>query len=270
MLIRKAVAFIKRDFIIESSYKFAFVLELLISVFPVFSFYFVAKLVGRSDQAASLAQYGGDYFPFVLIGVAFTQYFILALGAFSDSIRRAQMAGCLEAMLSTRTQPELIIVFSALYSFFMKTIHIALILIIGVFLLGADLGRANLLSALLTIVLTMLAFSSFGIFSASVIIILKKGDPFMWLLGSLSSLLGGALFPVSIMPEWMRVISAFIPMTHALEAMRLSVLQGYSVQMLWKQFIILAAMATILLPISVVIFSWAVARGRRDGTLMHY
>ena len=33
--------------------------------------------------------------------------------------------------------------------------------------------------------------------------ILKKGDPVGWLFTSLSALLGGLYFPISVLPEWL-------------------------------------------------------------------
>lgn len=269
MVAQKAIAFVRRDYIIESSYKFAFVFELLTSVFPVLSFYFIAKLIG-GDGAKSLSRYGGKYFPFAMIGVAVTQYFMLALRTFSITIRRSQMAGCLEAMLSTPTRPETVVVFSSLYSFLMKLLHVVLVLAVGGLLLGVDYGNSDFASAAVILLLTVLTFSSLGIFSAAVIVVLKKGDPIEWVFGSLSSLLGGALFPVTVMPEWMQTISAVLPITYSLDAMRLAILKGHSIFMLWKQIAILGGMSLVLLPVSVWCFSRAVEKGRRDGSLMHY
>ncbi|MFC1460892.1 ABC transporter permease [Verrucomicrobiota bacterium] len=269
MIWRKALAFIKRDWTIESSYKFAFVFGLITSVLPVFSFYFIGKLVGGRG-AESLSKYGVGYFPFAMIGVAFTQYLMVALRSFANTIRRSQMAGCLEAMLSTRTRPGTVIAMSSLYSFVMKTIHILLVFTIAGLFLGVEYRQANILTALVIVVLTILTFSSLGIFSAAVIVVLKKGDPIEWVFGSLCSLLGGALFPISIMPPWMQMISKVLPITYSLDAMRLAVFQGYTVPMVWKDLAILGGMAVILLPASIWSFSKAVDKGRRDGSLMHY
>ncbi len=65
-------------------------------------------------------------------------------------------------------------------------------------------GRVNPLSLLATLVLTIAAFSGLGLLSATAIVLLKKGDPIELLIGSTSSLLGGAFFPVVVMPEWLQ------------------------------------------------------------------
>ncbi len=269
MLVYKAMAFVRRDFIIHSNYKVAFVFELLMTVFPVLSFYFVSKLIGQ-DGSSSLSRYGGQYFPFVMIGIGVTHYFMLALQAFTVTIRNGQMTGCLEAMLSTQTRPETVIVLSSLYSFGTKLVHLIIIFAIGGLWLGVDYTRCNVPSAIAILILSVLTFSSLGIFSAALTLIFKKGDPIQWIFGSLSSLLGGAMFPVSIMPDSMQRLAAFLPITYSLEAMRLAVLRGHSMLMLWKPMAILGGMSIVLLPLSVWSFSKAVEKGRRDGSLMQY
>ena len=159
MLVYKALAFIKRDLTVESSYKVAFVFELLTSVFPVLSFYFIGKLVDGTNST-SLNKYGGAYFPFAMVGVAFTQYFMLALQTFVTTIRRSQWAGCLEAMLSKQTKAETTIILSSLYSFLMKTVHVGLVFAVGGLLLGVDYSNSNVLSAIITLLLTVLTLSA--------------------------------------------------------------------------------------------------------------
>lgn len=258
-LLHKASAFVKRDYLIESSYKLGIVLEVFKTVIPTFSFYFIGKLVA-----------GGEYFPFAMVGVAFSQYLLLSLGAFGDTIRRQQMAGCLEAMLSTRTAPAAVVLLSPIYSFLAKASHIVLVFALGGFFLGVDFSRMNLISCLFTVLLALLFFCALGILSATAILMWKKGDPVTWVVGSFGSLLGGAFFPKDVMPGWMRRCAEWNPMTHALDAMRLALFEGSTPLELLKPYLILGLSAAILLPLSVWCFAMAVEKGRRDGSLLHY
>ena len=60
---------------------------------------------------------------------------------------------------------------------------------------GMQLGDINWLGALLVFLLTAMCFLSIGILSASFIMVYKMGNPFGWLFGSVSGLLGGVFFP---------------------------------------------------------------------------
>ncbi len=269
MLLLKAVEFFKRDLRVESSYKAAFLFEYLTTILPLLTFYFVAKLVGE-HSASSLTPYGGKYFPFAVVGLAFMQYFTIALTNFAATIRRSQMAGCLEAMLSTQTSPGTVIILSSAYSFLVKLLHLVLVLAVSGLLLGVSFGKCNFTSMAIILVLTIASLSGLGILSAAFIVVMKKGDPIEWFIGSVSSMLGGALFPVSLMPDWLRAISALLPTTYALEALRLAMLKGADMWALRREMLILGMMAAVLLPASVWVFSKAVEKGRRDGTLMQY
>ncbi|MDR3637994.1 MAG: ABC transporter permease [Isosphaeraceae bacterium] len=269
MLLSKARAFIERDFVVESSYKAAFAFESLRSLFPLFSFYYVSQLVARSPLSSRFADDGG-YFPFVVVGVALSTYFMHAVHSFGGIVRRTQAVGCLEAVLSTRTSPQTVILLSPLYSFCSKTLHIVLIFVVGGLVLDVDFRRCNYVSAVATLGLAVAAFSGLGILSAALIVVLKKSDPIEWVMGSTLSLLSGAYFPVSLLPQWVRPLAACSPMTHALNAMRLAVLQGYSVSRLGRELTSLGATAVVLIPIGVYCFGKAVEKGRRDGTLLDH
>ena len=64
------LAFIKRDFSQEVSYRMSFIMQLGGIIFSVAIFYFMSRLFGTS-VAPQLQDYGGDYFSFVLIGDGF-------------------------------------------------------------------------------------------------------------------------------------------------------------------------------------------------------
>jgi ABC-2 type transport system permease protein len=265
----KARAFIERDLIIESSYKVAFGFEVLRSLFPLFSFYYVSRLIGRAGKSGPLAEEGG-YFSFVIVGVALSSYFMHAVHSFGGIVRRAQTTGCLEALLSTRTSPETVILLSPLYSFLTKTLHIALVFLVGGVFLGVDYRRCDLLSVVLMVGLAIPAFCGLGILSAAAIVMLKKADPIEWALASALTLVSGAYFPVDLLPPWLRALAACSPMTYALDGMRLALFRGHTPPMLADKLLPLGAMAAVLLAAGVLSFGWAVERGRREGTLLDY
>jgi len=262
-------AFLKRDFRVETSYRFSFFLQFISVFFSVAIFYFLASFLGEA-AAPYLEPYGGDYFAFVLIGIAFAGYFGVGLSSFADSLREAQTTGTLEAMLTTPTDLSAIIISSSLWSYLMTTIRVVLYLFIGAVFLNVDLGNGNYLLAAFVLVLTILSFSSLGIIAASFIMVLKRGNPITWLFSSISNLLGGIYYPVTVLPNWLLVISFFLPITYALRAMRLALLQGETITMLWQDILVLVIFCLILLPSSLFAFAYAVRRSKIDGSLAHY
>ena len=109
-----------------------------------------------------------------------------------------------------------------------------------------------------------------GILAAAFILVFKQGDPVTSILGSLSGLLGGVFFPVAILPDWVQIISRFLPLTYSLEGLRQAVLNGKGISQLSHQILILAAFAVVLLPLSLAVFAWAVRQAKRLGTLSQF
>ncbi len=269
MYIEKPLAFLCRDFIDDSSYKFAFVTQFFGIFISTVMFFFVSSLIGNSG-AEHLKPYGGNYFSFVLIGIAFYSYLSVSLQSLSRTVREGQMLGTLEALLVTQTEIPTIILSSTIYSFIWATLKVSVYLLLGAFIFGVQMGDANLAGALIILFLTIVSFGSIGIISGSFIMVLKRGDPVSWLFTSVSSLLGGLYFPVSVLPDWLQSLSYLIPVTYALEGMRLAILKGYSITELLPNISALMFFSIVILPLSIMIFGYAVKKAKRDGTLTQY
>ena len=140
----------------------------------------------------------------------------------------------------------------------------------SVLLFGVDLSGMNVLATLLVVVVSVAIFVAFGVLSASAIVWLKKGDPIMWVLGGFGSILGGAYFPIDVMPSWMQKLSILVPIRYSLDALRLTMLKGDSIMSVARPVGTLLVIALILLPVSLAIFAAAIRKGRKEGTLTHY
>ncbi len=262
-------AFLKRDLIQEASYRFSFILQFASIFFSVLIFYFISNLLGEA-AAPYLAEYGGDYFAFVLIGIAFLGYFSTGLSSFANSLRHSQTTGTLEAMLTTPTHLSAIILASSIWDYLMTTLRVLVYLAVGLFLMQTGLQGGNYLAALVVIILTVLVASSLGILSASFIMVFKRGDPIQWGVSTLSILLGGVYFPVAILPPALAWISRLLPITYSLHAMRLALLQDAAWSELIYDFLVLGLFVVGLLPLSLLAFRYAVHRAKIEGSLTHY
>lgn len=262
-------AFLRRDFYTEISYRFAFLVGIGGIFFRAFIFYFLAQLIGES-AAPYLAAYNGDYFAFVIIGIALGGYFGVGLSGFARALRQAQTTGTLEALMMTPVPVPLVIVGSAAWSYAYTTFRVLVYLLIGVLLLGLNLSGANVGAALLILLLGIVAFASIGILAASSIMIIKRGDPVTALFGNLANLVGGVFYPIEIMPGWLQSIAKLLPITYALQGMRLALLTGASWSELSGDILTLTLFCVILFPLSILTFRYAVERARLDGSLAQY
>lgn len=262
-------AFLVRDFLTEVSYRFAFLSSLGGVFLNTLTFFFVSSLINTAASPLVLAQTQGDYFSFVLIGIAFGGYFGVGLRGFASALRNTQVTGTLEAMVMTPTPVALIILGSAMWSYAFTTFRVLLYLGLGT-LLGLSFAGANYLGALASLGLAIIAFASLGIMAASVIMVIKRGDPVTGLFNGFANLIGGVYYPIEALPAWLQPISQALPITYALHAMRLALLSDASWAELAPDLLVLAGFCVILFPLSLIAFKLAVEQARQDGSLAQY
>jgi ABC-2 type transport system permease protein len=266
---RRLGAFLVRDFHIETSYRTAFLFTIGGVVVRALLFFFLSEFIERA-AGGMLGEYGGDYFSFVIIGIALGGYFTTGLTGFSKALRRSQTTGTLEAMIMTPTPVSWLVVGSAAWSYLYTTFRVLVYLLVGALFLGLDLSRANYPAALLVLLLSIVSFASLGILAAALMMVIKRGDPVTAVFANLSNLVGGVFYPVAILPAGLQFVAYLLPITYALRALRGALLAGFGWQELAPDLLALALFCLVLFPISLFVFRHAVDRARAEGTLTHY
>jgi len=263
----KARGFVLRDLRVETSYKFQFVWSFATIFFSVASFYFIARLVDRDESTAALGAYRGGYFAFVVIGLAIARYLDASLAGITTAVRQAMNQGTLEMMFASPTRPMTILGFSAIWQFAFETVRVVFCLAAAAVFFGFRLHRPHWSAALATLVLTVPAFLSLGVLSASLLILVKRGDPLNWFAVSAASLLGGVLFPVELLPGWLQPVAWLVPVTHALNCFRGALLLDKGIVQLWPSLQPLLVFSVVMLPLAAVASRAALARAKRSGAL---
>ena len=85
----------------------------------------------------------------------------------------------------------------------------------------------------------------------------------------ISGLVRGVMYAISVLPGPLRFLARLIPVTYSLEGMRAALLGGAGWRELWPSIAALLLFATILVPLSFLVFAWALRRTKVTGTLTH-
>jgi len=266
--LRQMWLFFWRDITIARTYRTVFVVEAVEALFGAATFYYVGRFVDSPELRNVLPQ-NGTYFAFSLIGFVFLDYLNAALDTFDHSLQEARDSGTLEHLLVTQTSLPVFMAGSALYPFVATTLRIAVYFLWSAALFQFPLKTADWFSVLVVLIASLLAFSGLGVLSASYLLIFKRGNPAKWFILGITSIIGGSLFPVSILPDWLQFLARFNPVTYALDATRAALLAGATVAELWRPIAMLIVFAMVLLPASMAVFAWAVRRTKATGTLTH-
>jgi len=270
----KAWAFIRRDLLIESSYRSAFVLQFSGVFVSVGIWFFLSDMIhGMAPNMRGVE--GGEYFPFILVGIAFYHYLTVALTSFASRVRNEQLTGTLEAMLVSPTRTPTLILASSLWDFVFTSFRVVVYLAVGVgvsYLAGRPIAihLGGILPSAVILALTILSFCGIGIIVASGVIYLKKGESINSFVLSASALVGGVFYPTEGMPAWLQSFSAFLPITYALRGIRRALLSGAGLFDLLPEIRVLLLFVAVLVPLGLMVFRWSLVGARRDGTLVQY
>ena len=266
---RTALAFIKKDFLIMMSYRFNFVMQIVGILIMVTILYLLGSLVEGADLPL-LKPYGGSYFAFLIIGIAFSDYAGISINSFSGNIRDGQLTGTLEIILSSPTRLFTFLFSSSLWSYIFTTIRLFLYFLVSVLIFDLDIGMINVQAAFVIFVLSIITFIAIGIISASLVLVVKQGDAALRKIGALSMLVSGVLFPIEYLPSFLYKVSHYLPFTYTYHGIRLSILQGHTVTQLQHDIVALTGFSAIFMVISLIVFPYAVKTAKKKGSLAQY
>jgi ABC-2 type transport system permease protein len=263
---RRVRAFVARDFQLAVSYRLEFLMRILTILFVVTTFYFISRIF--AGNAANFAQWH-DPLAAWITGLAVLNYFMTGFSSLANAIRSEQMQGTLESVLLSPISVPTLVVSSSAWDLLLATFHSSLYFIFGRLLFGVEF-RGSFLLALLFLLLTTLVLACFGILSASFAMVFKRGDPFGILLGTGSALFSGVFFPTQLLGPGFGTVSRLLPPTYGLDGIRRVLIEGQGLSQVGGPLVTLLAFLAVLLPFSLWVFSRAVRRAKREGSLIQY
>ncbi len=250
----------ERDAATDFGSPWSFGLEFGHLAMAVVAYYFLAAQLnrGRLDGYAP--------FGFLLVGIMVQGYMTTVLVMFSQVIQENRRAGTLKAMLATRTSPLACVALSSVYPFCRATVDVGGYLLAGV-VLGWPIMNGNLAGAFLVFLLSLVTFSSLGLALATLSLVARGTQTAVAALVSASWLLSGGLYPATVLPEWLRGLTPWLPATHAISALRATLLDNASIAAIVPQLTLLTLFAVLTPPASAAIFAAGLRHAKVQGTL---
>ncbi len=256
-----------RGFKVWISYRTQVALNLASWSLPVFIYYFIGIALGGSG-AASLR---GSYVAFVTVGLAFQGYFSSSITTLAGRIRNEELIGTLEYDIAAPplNPPISFMMYSSTWGLAINSINALMTLLIG---LGLGVRyHVNWVSWLLVMLLYLVSIIGLNLIAGATVLIVKQGNPPVALFASVASnLLGGTVFPVTVLPKALTDISYAIPLTWALDGFRSSMLDAASPASLIKDLVSLALLSAIYLAVGVYLTYFAFGKIMREGSVQQY
>ncbi|MFP3287308.1 MAG: ABC transporter permease [Acidilobus sp.] len=258
-----------RGFKVWSTYRTQIVLNVISWILPVFTYYFTGTALGARIISGAFSMRPQDYTPFVVIGLAFQGYVSSVITTISGRMRNEQLMGTIEHYLMTQSGVLGMLIYSTLWGFIMNSISMAVTLAIG-YGLGVRYLVSGLPAAVIIVAELLIATVGISMVAGGIVMITKQGNPVAFFFSTVTTLIAGTVFPVSVLPAWLRYISYSVPLTPALQGLRLALLNGVGLGGVLWYVIVLLIYDLVLLPMGVSVYTYGFNRARRDGTLSEY
>ena len=256
-----------RGFKVWVSYRTQVALNFISWTIPVFLYYFIGLTFGAGRMSAAIAA-NYSYTAFATVGIAFQGYFSSAVATLAGRIRNEELIGTLEYQMAAPLKPMSLMFYSTVWGFVVNSISTVTILLIGY-----GLGIKYIINPLSTFVILLLYMASIiglNLISGAVVLIVKQGNPVALFTSVATNILGNVVFPISVLPTWLRYISYVLSLTWSLDALRKAMLAGEGLGSMTNDIVILVILSAAYLIIGVLLTNYAFRRILKQGTVHMY
>ena len=270
---RALVAVMKREWVIFLRYPSWFIsLFIWPIIFPLSYIFTAHALAGKNG--IGLLQFESitgvqDYAGYMAIGTIIWMWQNVVLWNVGGSLRNEQMRGTLEsnwlsptwrfAYLLGSSAPQLLSMLM-----FLTVSAIEFVLIFGVQFEG------SFWLTLLAVLVAIPSIYGLGFAFASLVINIKEANAFVFLVRGMVMVFCGITYPISILPEWMRSVSLWLPQTYIIHAIRTAALSTDGYPAIALDLKILVLFGIFWLTFGYLVFNWMERRARRTGAIGQY
>jgi ABC-2 type transport system permease protein len=258
------LAVLRRDFHVYMSYRTRIVSQVLTAIFSLTLFYYVSRLVHLSSFKSP-----ASYFGFVVVGLSLVSV-MYACFMIPDFVRQELVAGTFDRLVLSPFGAVRGVVAMTLFPLLLSFALAIMTLALGCLLFGLRLHWSTVPLSVPVLALALLAFLPFGLLFAALTLVIKQGNVGTSWVIALMALTGGVYFPISVLPGWMQTVGKLQPFTPATDELRHLLVNSAQTGSPAEALLKLAVFAGVLLPVSILILSRAIALGQRRGTIIEY
>src|SRR3954452_1459782 len=258
-------ALARRDFLTTRSYKLSFVLEVFFGVVELAVYFFISQIIG--DVTSESLHGAPSYFAFAAVGVIMAALLSAATTSIALRLREEQLAGTMEVLAAQPVTSLELCVGIVSFPFAYSAVRAALYLLIAAFWMNLDVSQTSWAGVATMLVATALGLSPLGILSGALVVLYKRGSLLGATLVYAMTIIGGAVFPISVLPDWLEWIGRLLPVRFAFDGVRAALFSGEG----WGgDALALAAFGIVSAPLSLLAFAFALDRAKKTGSLSEY
>lgn len=258
--------FVLRTYWTNRTYRVAVAMAVVSGFTGLLQFALMGSFLQDGNTFPGIDQYGGNIMAFLITGSVFTGFIAVALSSFSGFLSREQQMGTLESLLVSPTSLVRMMVANGAIAF-LGTVFGSIVMVSFLALVFDVPMDINLIAVGAILLGLLLALGGFGLAGCGVLLVTKKGDPVTWVVTMVTGLVSGVLYPVSVLPDWLRAFSEVLPTTQALHGLRLALTDSGSLQDLSGPLLNLGLWSLFTVPVGLLMLQAGLRKARKEGSL---
>ncbi len=211
---------------------------------------------------------GKDTVLYLVVGAMLWGFLSILFHEVSESVSWERWEGTIEYTFMAPVHRFTHLGGMCLYAIIYGIIRTGVLLVAVALFFHLDLQNANLMAALVILVVSSLSFIGLGLIAAVLPLMSpEKGSQATHIFQAVLLLISGVYYETSILPSWIRPLSVISPATYTLRAMRAALLDGRPLGEMWSTMLLLLATGLLLIPLGLLVFHQAEIFAKKSGKL---
>lgn len=260
-----AVAVLQRDVAVYRTYRLRLPASILGSLVTVAIFYYVSRLVTGAPFGSPDA-----YFSFAVVGLVIMEFMFVTLTALPSRVRQELLAGTFERSVVSPFGAAAAVISMAVFPLLLALVTGLATLVVAALVFSLDFRWATVPLSVPIALVGCVSFVAVAILATAAVIVLKEAQTGIGFLATAISFLGGFVFPVALLPAWIRWTSQVQPFTPTVDLLR-NVLVGTPVDgSVAAALVKILVASALLLPLSLWVLRAAIRKAQKRGTIIEY
>ncbi len=256
---------LRRDAQTFASYRLRLITQFLGVFFSLTLFYYISRLVKVEVFPSPDA-----YYAYAVIGLVILSVLNSTLGTPPSLVRQELVAGTFERIALSPFGPVGGLLGMLIFPFCFALFTALIMLAFAGLAFGLQVQWSTAPLAIPLGALGALSFLPFGVLLLAITLVAKQAlSGTTWIIAGIS-LIAGLYFPVTLLPDWIQWASDVQPFTPATELLRNVLVDTPLTESAAIGVAKMIGFTVVLLPLSMVVLRYALAVGRRRGTIIEF
>lgn len=247
-------AFLYKEFKVAQHFKFLTITKFFYFLLQIIIFYFISGIISK------------EYFSFIFLGLIFSRAFHGMVSSSVETLKQEQYLGTTYILFSSFN--ELMTIFaSVIVKFLFLIIELLVMIFISNIFFNINFTFSHVFLIILFSLFSIICLLWYPIFLLSFSLLINKVENIFLFFTPLIDILSGVYFMPTLLPSPFRYISKLLPTTYILSLLREIILNH---KFVFTYLFYPVALGVVLLPLSIIVFNYALRMSLKTGKLTSY